>query len=423
MSRPFYGWAIVAVAFCLHFAVSGCVYYAFGVLFKPISQELAAGARTGVGSVLPLLNVVVGLSGPFVGRALDGRGIRRMLLAGVALLSLGFLALSQVRSLFELFLSYAILIAGGTALAGNLPCSTLVSNWFVRRRGRALGVAQLGISLSGVSMVWVASALVEFVGWRGAAAGFAAFSAALLLPLVALFAVDRPEARGLHPDGLAALSGSDPAAAAEAAPRDTRALLRDPRLWILSICIGVCASATGTLVQQIHAFATDLGHALLEVTSVLSLLALGSALGKPVFGLFADRSGGRAALAGCLAIQLAGVACLLAVEGLGALRAAAALFGLGMGGLMPVWGHLVGSVFGRASFGRSMGLMGLVMLPLQVAGGPLAAWIHDRTGSYRPAFAIFIAMYLVALGLLARLDGEGTRGPGRFGSADSGASG
>lgn len=410
MFQGFYGWVIVALAFCLHFAVSGFVYYSFSVLFKPMAEELGGGARTAIGSALPLVNVMVGLAGPIVGRALDGRGIRRLLLVGVLCLSAGFLALSQVESLGGLLAVYAILIAGGTALAGNLPCLTLVSNWFVRRRGRALGVAQLGISLSGVCMVWVASALVATIGWRGAVACFGAVTGVLLLPLVAALAVDRPELRGLHPDGSAEPPlVPEPGEASGSAGLSTRELLRDPRLWILSLSIGMCASATATLVQQLHAHATDLGHGLHEATSVASLLALGAAAGKPVFGLFADRSGGKPALATCLAIQLAGMLLLLGVAELRALRATALLFGFGMGGVMPIWGHLVGSAFGRASFGRSMGLMGFVMLPFQFAGGPFAAWTHDRTGSYRPAFAAFVGMYVLALGLVWMLRTERER--------------
>ena len=82
---------------------------------------------------------------------------------------------------------------------------------------------------------------------------------------------------------------------------------------------------------------------------------------------------------------------------------AAVVFGLGMGGIVPLWGALIGAAFGRFAFGRVMGLMSPCMLPIQMLGVPFAGYVFDRTGSYEPAFRIFIALYGVAIGVLVFL--------------------
>ena len=91
----FYGWVIVAVTFLTQFVTVGTVFYSYGVLLKPIADDLG-GSRLAVGSALPLTMLVVGLAGPFIGRAVDRGSIRAVLLLGAAALSAGFLALSRV---------------------------------------------------------------------------------------------------------------------------------------------------------------------------------------------------------------------------------------------------------------------------------------------------------------------------------------
>jgi MFS family permease len=97
------------------------------------------------------------------------------------------------------------------------------------------------------------------------------------------------------------------------------------------------------------------------------------------------------------------VALILNVEEYGSLLLAGTVFGLGMGGVIPLWGALIGAGFGRQPFGRVMGLMSPVMLPIHVVGIPYAGWIYDRTGSYEIAFLTFIGVYALAMAALLLL--------------------
>jgi MFS family permease len=128
-----------------------------------------------------------------------------------------------------------------------------------------------------------------------------------------------------------------------------------------------------------------------------------AALGKPTFGWLADRTTRRGTMFLCIALQTLGLSLLLSASNFSSLVFAALVFGMGYGGVLPLWGVLVGSVFGRDVLGRVMGLMAPILLPFQILGLPLATWIFGRTGSYRLAFVIFLSFYAVSAILLALL--------------------
>jgi hypothetical protein len=105
-------------------------------------------------------------------------------------------------------------------------------------------------------------------------------------------------------------------------------------------------------------------------------------------------------------LQAAGLAAILASPGYLTLLGASIVFGLGFGGLMPLFGLLIAARFGAAKLGRMMGAAGPVMLPFQLFGLPFTTAVFDRSGSYAPAFMTFLLFYAAAFAVLARLPGE-----------------
>jgi MFS family permease len=435
----FYGWRIVGVCFLTLFVSVGFGFYSFGPFFKALAAEFGGG-RLGIGVGLAVFNLTNGLVAPFLGRALDGGSARRIMTAGTLLLVAGLLGVSQVRSLGQFYLVLGGVMALGAALIGGLTASTLVANWFVRRRGMALGIATMGISMSGVVMAPVATTLIEHLGWRWAFVVYAGLTAVLVLPVVRLFVVDRPEDLGLHPDGAAVgedeLEEAGPGAGEGPAgiepvpalpPSGARPLLRPPlpswtaplrerSFWIIAVVVALNFCANGAVLTHIIAHATDLGFAPVRAAFVLSCIAGLGVVGKVLFGWISDRIDKRAALWLASALQMGGVALFLAVESYPGLLGGAAVFGLGMGGLVPLWGTLIGACYGRRSFGRVMGLMSPLMLPIQILGVPFAGWVFDRWGSYTLAFETFLVVYFASMLVLALLrlpsvDPDGRRRP------------
>jgi MFS family permease len=320
----FYGWRIVGVAFLAHFVSVGFVFYSYGVLFKALAEEFG-GSRLGVGAGLALMNIASGLVSPLLGRALDRGSIRGVMCAGALLLATGFVLFSRITALWQFYALLATLFAAGAPMMGGLAGSTLVSNWFVERRGTALGVAATGISLSGLVMAPVATQLIAGMGWRQSVLLYAAATLVLVLPAVWLVVVNRPEDLGLEPDG-DPLRHPDPHDADEPvlplAPGDqltdhakgfewsARGALAEPNFWVIALAVALNFAANGAMLTHVIPHATDIGFDPLHASYVLSTMAGCGVVGKLAFGALADRISKRGAFwlaSGLQGIGTAGV--------------------------------------------------------------------------------------------------------------------
>ena len=389
----FYGWVIVAVTFLTQFVAVGSTFYSFGVLQKPFAEDLG-GSRMAVGAAMPLMMIVVGLAGPFIGRAIHRGSIRAVMLLGVGALSAGFLALSRVEELWQFYLVFGLVISLGMALVGGIANTALVATWFVWRRGTALGISQIGTTISGMVTAYAASWLVAELGWRGTAVVYGVAPLALLLPVVWFLVVARPEDRQLRPDGGAHRHGEHepPSPTAWTFGR----VLRERTIWLIALVVGLSFAGTTAVILQIYPHVTDLGYSASQAAAVLSVMAGTGALGKILFGWLADRYDRRGCMWGAILFQVLGLVGIINAGTHVSLLGSGALFGLGFGGVLPLWGVLLGAAYGRAEFGRILGLMSPMMIPFETLGIPFAGWVFDRTGSYNGAFLTFLGLYAIA---------------------------
>jgi predicted MFS family arabinose efflux permease len=395
--RParFLGWRMVCVAFFVDFVAVGFFFYSYGVFFKAIATEFG-GSRLGVSLGLTVTGAVGAVAAPLIGAALDRYPLKRIIGLGAVSMALGFLCLSFVRSPAEFYLAIGIFIGFGASAMGGLATAKLVANWFSRKRGMALGIAATGISASGVVMPFISAALIDNYGWREGFMVYSAFTAMVVVPLVLWLVISRPEDVGLRPDGLAkGLDNNTTEADANPAPAPATPILRERNFWILVVVIGLlfcCQSATLThLVPRI----TDAGVSLQTASLVMSACAGCGILGKLSFGFLSDYWQPRNAIWATIACQIAGQLLMFNTQSLWVFTVGAALFGYGMGGVVPLQGALVGRLFGRERFGKALGNMRPAMFPLQIVGVPLAGWVFDTTGSYDPAFMLFLGLYLL----------------------------
>ena len=396
----FFGWSIVGFTFMTQFTVGG-MFYSYGVLIKPLSEALGA-ERFAVSLAFSLQTLVVALLSPWVGKLIARTPIRRLLGFGVAALVMGFVAFGQARHLLHLYLAVGLVLAFASALIGPLPSNAMIANWFVKRRGTALGISQFGISISGTVMVPIVSWLVETQGWRSAVTLMGVVLGAVLIPLVWKFAVIRPEDKGLQPDGQAAADGADGRLEAASAWTFARAL-RDRRIWLLVAIVGPSFLGIGAVLLALYAHITDLGLSAGQASLVVALATLMAALAKPLFGVLADFVNQRLMMAASLVSQIAGLVLIVTLSDAVGLMAGALLFGLGYGAVMPMWAVFIGTLFGRADFARVMGLMTPLTTPFTLLGLPFASLVFDTTGSYLPAFAIVIVGIFVSLAAVAML--------------------
>jgi MFS family permease len=397
----FYGWRIIGVAFVVEFIAVGFFFYSFGVYFKEIDKDLAS-SRLGVSLGMMVTSLMGGIIAPFMGRALDRYPIRRIMLMGAVALSIAFALLSQVRAIWQFYLVLGTFFAFGMSMMGGLATTKLVANWFQARRGTALGIAGVGISLSGFVMPPIAAWLVSELGWRGGFLVYALGTLAVVVPVVALFVVNRPEDMGLLPDGAASPPEKGDEASADVL-WNTRQALRSRNFWAIALPFAMSFSSLSAVLIHLVPHANDGGIPLARAAWVLSFAAGAGVLGKLVFGRLVDLVEPRVAVWSSLGTQLAGLLMIMLDLGYAGLVAGAVVFGFGMGGVVPLQGAVAGLVFGRLSFGKVLGLMRPVQFLVGLIGVPLAGWVYDTTGSYDLAWKFFCGVYIVASLLIAAL--------------------
>jgi len=399
-SASFYGWRIVGLTFFAQFVSMGTFFYTFGVFLKPLTEAFGT-ERFYVAIALSLQQVVVATLGPWVGRRVAEHSIRTLMLWGSVLLTIGALVISQAESIWQLYLGYSLIVGAGVSMAEPLPNTALLANWFVRKRGTALGISQFGVTVSGTVMVPLATWLIATYDWRTAMIVFAVFPVALLAPVIGWIVVNRPEDLGQFPDG--DTHPTDAAAAAASETREAWTLkraIRDRRILLLALVIGLNFMPMSAILQVLHSHLTDGGLTGGAAAQIVAIVTLAGAIAKPLSGMLADRIDPRAVMGMSTVLQACGVALIIQATGVPLLMLGGSIFGLGYGGVLPLWGVLLGALFGREDFGRVMGLMGPIMLPFQMLGVPIATWVFDHYGSYTPAFIACFGCYAAAGGAL-----------------------
>jgi len=395
----FFGWRMVALAFLTNFISVGFVFYSYGVFFKALADDFG-GSRFGVALGLTCTNLMTALLSPVVGVWLDRGAIKKVMALGATMMGLAFVVASSITALWQFYLVFGLMMGVGVCLLGGLPSSTLIANWFVERRGAALGIATIGVSLSGAFMPPIGTALIAEFGWRTTFLIYAAVAWLVVVPAILRWVVTRPEDVGRTPYGVVLV---DNATSREPPTPTARELLGNRNFWIIAMVVALNFCTMGAVLTHSVPHATDLGFSPADAAWVLSTMAICGAVGKPVFGMITDRVDKRFACLIATMLQLGGVALLLDAYTYSALLTASGVFGLGMGGVVPLHGALIGSVFGRQAFGRVMGMMSPVMMPVTMIGVPFAGYVYDTTGSYEPAFTLLMGAYVLAMALLTQL--------------------
>ena len=390
---------MVLVAFCIDFVAVGFFFYSYGVFFKAIAEDFG-GSRLGVAIGLTVTNAVGAIAAPYVGRALDKYPLRNVMGIGALFMAFGFLGLSFVQNELQFYLVLGLFIGFGASSMGNLATSKLVTNWFDKRRGTALGIAAAGVSLSGVIMPYISAELIENFGWRQGFLVYSAFTFLVVVPLIFRFVISRPEDVGLRPDGAMPIKFDDGSIVppVEKVPPKVRLLElfkeHNFRMIVLAFSLLFC-SMSATLTHMIPRL-TDFGYTLVEASLVMSLCAGFGVIGKLSFGWLSDRLSVRKVMAIVIFMQFTGQYLMFSSLDYVTFAIGASMFGYGVGGVVPMHGAVVGKTFGRDRFGAVLGLMRPAMFPIQILGVPFAGWIFDVTGSYDIAFQVFLGLYFLA---------------------------
>ena len=387
-SRFFYGWAVVAAAFWVDFLSYGVVTVALGVFFPVMTDALGGGRGVLTGALL-VHALVVAVISPFVGPVIDRRGPRLLLAAGAVGLGLGAAGLGLVRAPWQFYLVFGVLMALGHVGLSDAVNHATVSQWFVRRRGRALGFVTMGFSAAGILLPLPLTLLIEAAGWRATWVALGATTAAIGLA-AALTMRRRPEDMGLLPDG----EPGTPTTVAQPAERDdARAAVRSSAFWLLLLGANAAGLALFGINLHLVSYLHDRGLALTTAAVVVTLLYSCQTAAKPLWGFVAERLPVRACLAICYLGGSLGVLLLLLAQSVPTVLPFILVYGLTRGAQSLLVSLAWAEYFGRGIQGRVRS-MAAPFRVVSTAGGPiLAGALFDRTGDYTLAFLIFAAMF------------------------------
>ncbi|MGI9238387.1 MAG: MFS transporter, partial [Woeseiaceae bacterium] len=272
--------------------------------------------------------------------------------------------------------------------------STLISRWFRKRRGLMLGISVTGSSIGGAIGPPLLTWLFIAYGWRTAFLMTGIF-VLCLAPVFFRVLVNHPQDKGLQQEEDA---GGDRLSLTEVDSYDwsIREMLATRAFWLQTLITGSMLGVTLGLLANLSLHAKDLGFVGQSAALLYSVIAFCSFFGKIAFGAMIDRIGVRyAGMISVLAMVL-GLALLALVQSYAFILGACFVIGLATGGVSPVWTNLISRAFGARSFGRAMGVMNPLHIPITAPSAPLAGYISDTTGSYMLVFVIYIGLLCVA---------------------------
>lgn len=407
----FYGWWLVALSGFTMTIATVPLYHAMAVWSVALESQFG-WSRGQLGLALTFTRIEGGLMGPVEGYLTDRLGARRMILAGLLILGVGFLLFAGVQNLWMFYLAF-IVMALGQGLGSWLPLMTTINNWFSRRRAMAMGWANVGSRIGALLLVpaiaWAIDPEQQRLGWQWTALLLGIFTLLIAFPLTRLIR-NRPQDYGQLPDGAAPAAGATAnnprrrASNPESGDLTAAQALRTPAFWFISFGHGFTSMVILAIMTHLGLLLKDAGFDVQTTGWIVTVYTATAMAFQLVGGYIGDRWPKNLALFVFSSIQAAAIVMLTLAASLLSFYLFALLFGIGFGGRNPLTTAIRGEYFGRASFGRILGLSTVPMNVLLLIGSPMAGYMRDVQGSYDTAFLLLAGLNFLGgvLFLLAR---------------------
>ncbi len=370
---------IVATAFLSLFALVGLAYYGLPFFFDFMTKEFG-WSRAEVTSGNAIGKLLVGIVFGFItGWTIDRYGPRKLMLIGSLLMGIALIGLSFSSTLGMFYLFY-IFNALGYVLGGPLPCQVLISRWFDKNRGKAMGIAYLGIGTGGALVPLISSGLEKSFGWHLALIALGILVIIIAFPM-AYFIKDSAKER------------IEKAKSEPIVPIKT--ILCDPNFYLLAIGSMCCMGAVGGIGQHLKLCLNDMGFTQSEAAYTMSLVLVLSLVGRLLMGWMSDLISRKYVMILIYLMVALGILFLLMPEFPGRVYLFVVIFGIGLGGNYLIIPLMAGDLFGVRVLGRTMGII-LIADGIAESLFPMLVGVlyNDATKSYLVGFSLLISLAL-----------------------------
>jgi len=413
----FYGWYIVFVAFIANFMSIGTSFYILNAFMEPLCNA-RGWTRTDVNLAL-VIGTICGAFGQFLYGILVIRiGPRILMLVCSIIAGNAFILIGQTHSLAYFYLFYAILFFGNGGY-GGIVANTVVNNWFIRKRGSALGLASAGQSLSGAILPFVAMVIII-----GKELDDAFWLIGLIImcvgPLSWLIVRNWPESYGLTPDGIQTdnlqETSKDKVLKTTSEKsivfpknniKDKRGsylwtlplLVRNGAFWRLGIGYALALIGVVGVMSQLKPYFKDIGFGDMTAMGMMAATALIGTIGKYFWGRMCDRFDPRSVVAVLLLANGVGLTMVFFHHFFLMLILFIIVFGFAVGGVWTTYPIVIAELFGRQSFPTVSRFLSFFLV-FELTGYIIAGQSFDRMGSYDPAYVVFILSFFISAFLI-----------------------
>lgn len=408
----YHGWNIVAVVILSQVAANGLTYNSFPLFLPDWSQEFHVPISQAQ-LALAAMTILAAILSPVVGTFADKYPARRIFAAGLLGMALFYAAISVTTAVWQIQALYGLLVPITLCLSTAIPANALISRWFARRLGLALGLSAFGIGMAGVVLPPVIAAILPAVGWRVIWRVGGLLLALVIMPIVVLVIRDRPtEREGLHYlDGGASTrqrQGHGSQAASQISWRD---VVARRNFWLLVAIFLPMLALSGGVQLNLAPYVEAHGLNRQVAGGLLSALNFSHLAATLALGFVSDRFGNRLPFAGLAVIMVTGAAVFAFGGGLPLIAVGCVLIGFG-GGLFTLLPAALAAEFGAEGVGRAYGFC-MLFIPVSSLVPFAVARIKESTGSYTPAFlalgALVVVSGLLSLMLRERRGGHATK--------------
>jgi MFS transporter, OFA family, oxalate/formate antiporter len=399
VKRIFFGWYIVAATLTFLTFNSTLFVYGFTAFLNPVA-ETYGWTFAQISLAGSLRGLETGVLDPFVGMMADRWKARKLVFAGILLLTGGIIVFSLASNLIVFYLGFILVGLGGSLGVSMVP-TTVISRWFRKNMGKASGILAAGIAMGGLFAPFVVKGIDAF-GWQRFVTYVAIGILVIGLPLSFVFR-NRPQDYGLVPDGK--VSRDDKNSGAPDGGMTRNQALKTRTFWFFGISMLLSMGAINSVAIHQIPYLTSLGMTRSSAALAVTIFSGVSIAARIMYGVLADILPKKNVLAISFAITTAGLLMFEFLDGSSFTAVAffAVIYGIGAGGTVPLRAPIVREYFGVKNFGSIFGVVSFLTTFGGIACSPITGWWYDSQGTYNPIWLVYAGFTAAATVLVLLL--------------------